>query len=239
MKDENTLIPIDETNIPDMIYTIRGRQVMIDSDLVGLYQVTTGNLNKAMKRNTARFPEQFCFQLTELEYQNLRFQNGTSSTNNAHGGRRYMPYIFTEWGIAMLSAALKSDIAVDVSIKIMDTFVRMRNFFISNKDMFSRLDRVELKQLETDKKLEEVFNYIASNTEVRQKLFFDGQIYDAFSFIIDLIGKAQSKLILIDNYIDLSTLNILCKKNKCVDVLIATAGRGSLTTRDIDKFNAQ
>ena len=171
MKDENTLIPIDETNIPDMIYTIRGRQVMIDSDLVGLYQVTTGNLNKAMKRNTARFPEQFCFQLTELEYQNLRFQNGTSSTNNAHGGRRYMPYIFTEWGIAMLSAALKSDIAVDVSIKIMDTFVRMRKFFISNKDMFSRLDRVELKQLETDKKFEEVFNYIASNTEVRQKTF--------------------------------------------------------------------
>ena len=174
MKDENTLIPIDETNIPDMIYTIRRRQAMIDSDLVGLYQVTTGNLNKAMKRNTARFPEQFCFQLTELEYQNLRFQNGASSTNNAHGGRRYMPYIFTEWGIAMLSAALKSDIAVDVSIKIMDTFVRMRNFFISNKDMFSRLDRVELKQLETDKKFEEVFNYIASNTEVRQKTFMIG-----------------------------------------------------------------
>ena len=147
---------------------------MIDSDLAGLYQVTTGNLNKAMKRNTARFPEQFCFQLTELEYQNLRFQNGASSTNNAHGGRRYMPYIFTEWGIAMLSAALKSDIAVDVSIKIMDTFVRMRNFFISNKDMFSRLDRVELKQLETDKKFEEVFNYIASNTEVRQKTFMIG-----------------------------------------------------------------
>lgn len=98
MKDENTLIPIDETNIPDMIYTIWGRHVMIDSDLAGLYQVTTGNLNKAMKRNTARFPEQFCFQLTELEYQNLRFQNGTSSTNNAHGGRRYMPYVFTEWG---------------------------------------------------------------------------------------------------------------------------------------------
>jgi len=239
MKDENTLIPIDETNIPDMIYTIRGQQVMIDSDLAGLYQVTTGNLNKAMKRNAARFPEQFCFQLTEVEYQNLRFQNGTSSTNNAHGGRRYMPYVFTEQGIAMLSAVLKSDIAVDVSIKIMDTFVRMRNFFISNKDMFSRLDRIELKQLETDKKLEEVFNYIASNTDVRQKIFFDGQIYDAFSFIIDLIGKAQSKLILIDNYIDVSTLNILCKKNKCVDVLIVTAGRGSLTTRDIDKFNAQ
>ena len=171
MKDKNTLIPIDETNIPDMIYTVQGRQVMIDSDLAGLYQVTTGNLNKAMKRNAARFPEQFCFQLTEMEYQNLRFQNGTSSTNNAHGRRRYMPYVFTEQGIARLSAVLKSDIAVDVSIKIMDTFVRMRNFFISNKDMFSRLDRVELKQPKTDKKPEEVFNYIASNTEVGQKTF--------------------------------------------------------------------
>ena len=144
---------------------------MIDSDLAGLYQVTTGNLNKAMKRNSARFPEQFCFQLTEMEYQNLRFQNGTSSTNKAHSGRRYMPYVFTEQGIAMLPAVLKSDIAVDVSIKIMDTFVRMRNFFISNKDMFSRLDRVELKQPKTDKKPEEVFNYIASNTEVGQKTF--------------------------------------------------------------------
>ena len=239
MKDKNTLIPIDETNIPDMIYTVQGRQVMIDSDLAGLYQVTTGNLNKAMKRNAARFPEQFCFQLTEMEYQNLRFQNGTSSTNNAHGRRRYMPYVFTEQGIARLSAVLKSDIAVDVSIKIMDTFVRMRNFFISNKDMFSRLDRVELKQLETDKKLEEVFNYIASNTEVKQKIFFDGQIYDAFSCITGLIEKAQSKLILIDNYVDLNTLNMLCKKNSGVDVLIVTAGKGSLTTKDINKFNAQ
>ena len=95
------------------------------------------------------------------------------------------------------------------------------------------------KQLETDKKLEEVFNYIASNTEVKQKIFFDGQIYDAFSFIADLVGKAQSKLILIDNYVDVNTLNILCKKNLGVDVLIATAGKGSLTTKDINKFNAQ
>ena len=239
MKDDNTLIPIDETNITDIIYTIRGKQVMLDSDLAILYQVKTGNLNKAMKRNVARFPERFCFQLTEVEYQNLRFQNGTSSEENTHGGRRYMPYAFTEQGIAMLSAVLKSDIAVDVSIKIMDTFVRMRNFFISNEDMFSRLDRVELKQLETDKKLEEVFNYIASNTEVKQKIFFDGHIYDAFSFIADLVGKAQVKLILIDNYVEVNTLNILCKKNSGVDVLIATAGKGSLTTKDINKFNAQ
>lgn len=139
----------------------------------------------------------------------------------------------------MLSAVLKSSIATKVSINIMRAFVEMRKFVVSNREMFARLDRVELKQLETDKKLEEVFNYIASNTEVKQKIFFDRQIYDAFSFIADLIGKAQSKLILIDNYVDLNTLNMLCKKNSGVDVLIATAGKGSLTTKDINKFNAQ
>ena len=239
MKDDNTLIPIEETSITNLIYTIRGKQVMLDSDLAILYQVETRVFNQAVKRNSNRFPERFRFQLTEEEYKNLRSQFVTSSGENTHGGRRYMPYVFTEQGIAMLSAVLKSDIAVDVSIKIMDTFVRMRNFFVSNKDMFARLDRVEWKQIETDKKLEEVFNYIARNTEVKQKIFFDGQIYDAFSFIADIIGKAQSKLILIDNYVDVNTLNILCKKNSGVDVLIVTSGKGNLTTKDMNKFNAQ
>ena len=239
MKDNNAIIPMEETSITNLIYTIRGKQVMLDSDLAILYRVETRVFNQAVKRNSNRFPERFFFQLTEEEYKNLRSQFVTSSEGNTHGGRRYMPYVFTEQGIAMLSAVLKSDIAVDVSIKIMDTFVGMRNFFISNKDMFSRLDRVELKLLETDKKLEEVFDHIASNTEIKQKIFFDGQIYDAFSFIAELIGKAQNKLTLIDNYVDVNTLNILCKKNIGVDILIATSGKGSLTTKDINKFNAQ
>ena len=239
MKDENTLIPIEETNITDMIYTIRGKQVMLDSNLASLYQVTTKRLNEQVSRNKNRFPAEFMFRLTKEEYENLRSQFATSSEDYAHGGRRYMPYAFTEQGIAMLSAVLKSDIAVEVSIRIMNSFVEMRKFLFSNQQLFSRLDRVELKQLETDKKLEEVLNYIASNTEIKQKIFFDGQIYDAFSFIAELIGKAQSKLILIDNYVDLNTLNMLCKKNSGVDVLIATAGKGSLTTKDINKFNAQ
>ena len=239
MKDENALILMDETNITNLIYTIRGKQVMLDSDLAGLYQVETRVFNQAVKRNSNRFPEQFRFQLTEEEYKNLRSQFVTSSEDNTHGGRRYMPYSFTEQGIAMLSAVLKSDIAVEISIRIMNSFVEMRKFLISNQQLFSRLDRVELKQLETDKKLEEVFSYIASNIEVKQKIFFDGQIYDAFSFIIDLIGKAQSKLILIDNYVDVNTLNMICKKNTGVDVLIATSGKGSLSTKDINKFNVQ
>ena len=239
MKDDNTLIPIDETNITDMIYTIRGKQVMLDSDLASLYQVTTKRLNEQVSRNKNRFPAEFMFRLTKEEYENLRSQFATSSEDHAHGGRRYMPYAFTEQGIAMLSAVLKSDIAVEVSIRIINSFVEMRKFLLSNQQLFSRLDRVELKQLETDKKLEEVFNYIASNTEVKQKIFFDGQIYDAFSFIANLVGKAQSKLIVIDNYVDVNTLNILCKKKSTVNVLIATAGKGSLTTKDINKFNAQ
>lgn len=224
MKDENTLIPIDEINITDIIYTIRGKQVMLDSDLAALYQVETKYLNRQRSRNADRFPEDFCFQLTKEEYEILRCQIVTSKNEEGSGGRRYMPYMFTEQGIAMLSSVLKSDVATKVSVNIMRAFVEMRKFVLSNREMLARLDRVELKQLETDKKLEEVFNYIASNTEVKQKIFFDGQIYDAFSFIVDLIGKAQSKLILIDNY---------------VDVLIATAGKGSLTTKDINKFNAQ
>ena len=225
MTEDKNLVIIDNKEIQNLIYTFRGKQVMIDSDLAELYKVTTGNLNKAMKRNLSRFPEHFCFQLTESEYENLRFQNGTSSSNNNYGGRRYMPYVFTEQGIAMLSAVLKSDIAVEVSLKIMDSFVEMRKFLISNQELFSRLDKVELRQIDfekkidsknadTDKKLEEVFDYIATTKEVKQKIFFNGQIYDAFSLMVELVEKAGTELILIDNYVDINTLNILSKKNK-------------------------
>lgn len=239
MTEDKNLVIAKNREIRSMIYTIRGKHVMVDSDLAELYKVTTGNLNKAMKRNLSRFPEYFCFKLTELEYENLRFQNGSSSSNNNYGGRRYMLYVFTEQGIAMLSAVLKSDVAVEVSIKIMNSFVEMRKFLLSNSEMFARLDRVEPKQLETDKKLEEVFNYIATNTEVKQNIFFDGQIYDAFSFIVGLLKKAKKEIILIDNYVDINTLNTLCKKSQGVVVTIMTAGKGSLSTKDIRKFNAQ
>ena len=150
-----------------------------------------------------------------------------------------MPYVFTEQGIAMLSAVLKSDVAVEVSIKIMNSFVEMRRFILSNKEMFARLDRVELKQLETDKKLEEVFDYIATTKEVKQKIFFNGQIYDAFSLMVELVEKAGTELILIDNYVDINTLNILSKKKDGVNVLIVTSGNGNLTEKDIAKFNSQ
>ena len=239
MSEDKNLVIVDNKEIQNMIYTIRGKQVMVDSDLATLYQVTTKRLNEQVRRNKNRFPSEFMFRLTAEEYEYLRSHFATSSEDNAHGGRRYMPYVFTEQGIAMLSAVLKSDIAVEVSVKIMNSFVEMRRFLISNQELFSRLDRIELKQLETDKKLEEVFNYLATNTEVKQNIFFDGQIYDAFSFIVGLVKKANKEIILIDNYVDVNTLNILCKKNKSVDVVIMTAGKGNLSTKDITKFNAQ
>ena len=239
MAEDKNIVVVQNRDIQNMIYNIRDKQVMIDSDLATLYQVETKYLNRQRSRNADRFPDDFCFQLTKEEYEFLRCQNVTSKKESGSGGRRYMPYVFTEQGIAMLSAVLKNDVATNVSVNIMRAFVEMRKIFLSNKEMFARLDRVELKQLETDQKLEEVFNYIATNTEVKQNIFFDGQIYDAFSFIVGLVGKAKKEIVLIDNYVDINTLNILCKKNKGVDIIIATAGKGKLSTKDINKFNAQ
>ena len=236
MADDKLPVIVENREIQSMIFTFRGKQVMVDRDLAELYQVQTKRLNEQVKRNIDRFPLEFCFQLDNNEKNELvancdRFETLKHSTSN--------PYAFTEQGIAMLSAVLRSDVAVQVSIKIMNAFVEMRRFLVSNVAIFERLDRVELKQIETDKKLEEVFNYIATSTEVKQHIFFDGQIYDAFSFIVDLIKKAQNKLTLIDNYVDTNTLNLLCKKNKGVSVLITGSGNGGLTSKDISKFNAQ
>ena len=236
MVEDKDLIMDRNKDIRNMIYTFRGKQVMVDRDLADLYQVQTKRLNEQVKRNLGRFPEEFCFRLSNEEKNELvancdRFEKLKHSTSN--------PYAFTEQGIAMLSVVLKSDVAVEVSVKIMNSFIEMRKFLLSNQELFSRLDRVELKQLETDRKLEEVFNYMANNTEVKQNIFFDGQIYDAFRFIVSIIQKANKELILIDNYVDVNTLNMLCKKNKGVDINILTAGKGGLSVKDITKFNAQ
>ena len=239
MAEDKNLVIVHNKEIQSMIYTFRGRQVMLDSDLAMLYQVETKYLNRQRNRNAERFPEDFCFQLSKEEYEILRCQNVTSKNENGSGGRRYLPYVFTEQGIAMLSSVLKSEVAAKASINIMRAFVEMRKFLISNNEMFARLDRVELKQLETDKKLEEVFDYIATTKEVKQKIFFNGQIYDAFSLMVEIVEKAEKELILIDNYVDVNTLNILSKKKDGVNVLIVTSGNGNLTEKDIAKFNSQ
>ena len=227
-------------DIKSLIYVIRGQQVMLDSDLAMLYQVETKVFNQAVSRNIERFPENFRFQLTKEEFDALRSQIATS---NGRGGRRYRPYMFTEQGIAMLSGALRSDVAVQVSIRIMNTFVEMRRFIANNALLFEKVSDIELKQLEyqksTDEKFDKVFQYIEDHAESEQKIFFDGQIYDAFSLITSIIQKAQKEIILIDGYVDVDTLNILAKKNDGVDVKIYTYANAQLTNRDAANFNAQ
>ena len=235
---------ITETTIKNLIYVIRGQQVMLDKDLAFLYQVETGALNRAVKRNIKRFPESFCFQLSEEEYENLRCQFGISSLEiNGYGGRRYLPYVFTEQGIAMLSAVLRSDVAIQVSIEIINTFVEMRRIMANSSLMLNRINEIEVKQLvyqkDADDKFDKIFTYISEHEEVSQKIFFEGQIYDAFSLLTELIAKAKTEIILIDNYVDVGTLNILAKKQKNVKAQIYTVKRTKLSPTDINNFNQQ
>ncbi len=246
---DNINIPVivdsTEEKIENLIHYVRGQQVMIDSDLALLYNVETKRLNESVKRNAKRFPESFCFQLSEDEYADLRSQIATSNTENtsSKGGRRYLPYVFTEQGIAMLSAVLRSDEAIQVSINIMNAFVKMRRFMAENALMFDKLNSLELKQLEYQKesneKFDQIFAYISEHEEVGQKIFFEGQIYDAFSLLVSLVGKAEKSIVLIDNYVDVGTLNILAKKKDGVGVTIYTVRRTRLASQDIANFNSQ
>lgn len=236
-------------NIKSLIYTIRGKQVMLDSDVSMLYHYETKKINQTVKRNIERFPEKFCFQLTEDEMKNLRSQIVTSSLKKEnYGGRRYLPYAFTEQGIAMLSGLLKNEIAVQVSIYIMDAFVEMRKLIARNGQIFERLTSIEYRMLEQnkmltehEKKFEKVFDELQKEktTEFKQSIFFDGQIYDAYSLIIDIIKRAKQKILIIDNYIDDSILKMLSKKNKDVEVVILTSQNCNLNKLDINKFNKQ
>ncbi len=243
-KAEVSTIETLQTDIHKLIYVIRGQQVMLDSDLAMLYQVETKYLNRAMKRNQDRFPEDFCFQLTKSEAENLRCQIGTSNSGDVQsGGRRYLPYVFTEQGISMLASVLRSDVATQVSIGIMRAFVKMRHFLANNAVLFERISAVELRQLQyqqqTDAKLERIFEYIDEHQEVAQKVFFDGQIYDAFSLLTSLIQKANKEILLIDGYVDIDTLNLLSKKKANVAVTIYTHPKTSPTKTDVRNFNAQ
>ena len=245
---EGNLTPTySEQSVPDirnMIYTVRNQQVMLDNDLAKLYQVETKRLNEAVKRNIARFPEEFRFQLNEEETEFLRSQIATLNENDGRGKhRKYLPYVFTEQGIAMLSAVLRSDTAIQTSIVIMKSFVEMRHFMADNSILFERISAIELKQLtyqkQTDKKLEQVFEFISEHEESNQKVFFDGQIYDAFSLLVSLIQKAEKEITLIDGYLDIGTLNLLAKKNTGVSVTVYTHQNTKLTDIDLINFNSQ
>lgn len=182
----------ESENIKNLIYTIRGKQVMLDSDVAMLYNCETRIINQAVKRNIERFPERFCFQLTKNEFKNLRSQivilNKNIDTKDTT--RKYLPYVFTEQGIAMLSGLLRNEIAVKVSISIMDAFIQMRKFITNNGQVFQDISNIKSKLLEHDKKFDEVFNELQRNSknEFKQKIFFNGQIYDAYSLIVDIIS---------------------------------------------------
>ena len=229
---------IEEIKIENLIYQIRGRQVMLDSDVAMLFGYETKYLNRQVSRNKERFPENYCFKLTKEEYKNLRCQNVTSSLEDNYGGRRYLPYVFTEYGITMLAGILKSEIAVKASLKIVDTFINMRNFIRENKDIFKRLITVEYKMLEYDENFEKIFNALEPKKLENQKIFFNGEIYDSYSLIIDLIKEANGRIIIIDNYIDKSILDMLIYKNENVKVELITSSH-YLTKTDISKFNKQ
>ena len=222
--------------IRSRIYTLRGVQVMLDSDLAELYNVETKALNQAVKRNRERFPEKFMFQVSKDDLENLKSQIATSSW----GGRRTLPYAFTEQGVAMLSGVLKSDTAVKISIQIMSAFVAMRRFIASNANIFYRLDAVEKKQVEQDKKFEQIFDAIQSRDIKPEKgIFFDGQIFDAYKFVSDLVRSADKSLVLIDNYVDDTVLALFSKRKKNVQATIFTKEISRQLSLDLAKYNAQ
>ena len=234
MDNDTEVISLEADDIKRRIFMIRGRQVMLDKDLAELYGYEVKNLNRQVKRNIRRFPKDFMFQLTQNEMDILRCQNVTTSVKS-----RTLPYAFTEQGIYMLATVLRGELAETQSIFIMRAFREMRHFVSNNAALFDRISKVELKQLETDKKFDQLFEYIGEHTETNQKLFFDGQIYDAFSLLIELIQKADQEIILIDGYVDVSTLNVLAKKKSGVAVTIYTFKKTKLTVQDVAVFNAQ
>lgn len=242
IESQAAIAPAVEENIRDLIYVIRGQQVMLDSDLAALYGVETKNLNRAASRNADRFPVDFRFKLTKDEDESLRFQSGTSNVAEGRGGRRYSPYVYTEQGVAMLSSVLHTEVAVLASVRIMRAFVEMRRFIASNALMFEQIRAVELRQLEyqksTDERFERIFDCMESREAPAQKIFFEGQVYDAFELLVSLVRKAERVIDLVDGYVDVRTLNILAKKREGVAVTVHTSGKG-LTQEDVIAFNAQ
>ncbi|MCF7792184.1 MAG: ORF6N domain-containing protein [Victivallales bacterium] len=233
MKGKEILSP---KNIESRIYTVKGMQVMLDEDLALLYGVETKRINEQVKRNIERFPDNFCFRLSSEEISNLKSQNATSSW----GGRRTLPNAFTEQGVAMLSTVIKSDTAVKVSIQIMNAFVAMRRFLSTNAQVFQRLDSLEIKQVETDKKLNQVLDVIESrDIQPKQGIFFDGQVFDAYVFVNDLIKTAKKSIVLIDNYVDESVLVLFSVREKDIPLNILTKNVNKKLELDVKKHNDQ
>ena len=227
----NEIVLKKEENIENLIYEIRGKQVMLDSDLAKLYQVETKRINEAVSRNKEKFPERFYFRITEKEYDSLKSQIATSK-----GGSRKGHSVFTEQGVAMLATILKSKIATQVSIAIMDAFVAMRKYISSN---FIEQKYINNMVLEHDSKIK-LLQHSFDKLEEKQKIndiYFDGQIYDAYSKIFDIFKHAKKELIIIDSYADNTILDIIKRLN--IKATIITRKNNLLTVQDIEKYNEQ
>ena len=224
--------------IEHKIYTIRGVQVMLDSDLADLYHTETKFINRAVKRNSNRFPSDFAFQLTLEEWDSLRCQFGTLKKVGRGQHRKFIPIVFTEQGVAMLSAVLSSDIAIEVSVHIMQAFVAMRKTLGRLHCLIQRLDSLEIKQLNTDAALEKVFQALESDFVPKQGIFFEGQLFDAYVFVSQLIKQATTRIVLIDHYVDENTLMLLSKRRKNVQCIIYAKANPHLK-KDLEKHNRQ
>ena len=224
--------------LENRILIIRGKQVMLDRDLAELFKVEVKVLNQGVKRNMERFPTSFRFQLEKDEYENLRSQIVTSSLE--HGGRRYLPFVYTEQGVAMLSAILRSEVSIKISIEIMEAFVQMRKIISENNFIDQRLNKLERTQINSEMKFEEIFKALEKKEIQPEKgIFFEGEIFDAYVFISNLIRKAEKSIILIDNYIDDSVLTLFSKRKKGVHIQLYTKDIPKQLQLDIAKFNEQ
>lgn len=233
----SNIVTKENINIENLIYEVRGKEVMLDSDLAKLYECSNGtkSINLAVKRHINRFPERFMFQLTKEEYNNLKFQTETSSWND-YGGVRKLPYVFTEQGVAMLSSVLKTKVAEEVSIKIMDAFVLMRKYISTNLIEQKYINSIVLEDHKKIKTLENSFKKLEEKKKVNE-IYFNGQIYDAYSKIKDILKNASKKIIIIDNYADKEVLDIIKTIDK--EIIIITKPNSLITKQDIIKYNKQ
>lgn len=228
---------VKQQHIESKIVMLRDVQVILDKDLASFYEVKPIRLREQVKRNPNRFPPDFVFQLTENEVDSLVSQNAIPSKQSLGG---HLPYVFTEQGVAAVAGVLKSEKAAEVSITIARAFVAMRKFLFQNASVFQRLDRIELKQIQTDEKFERIFKALESGQATPDMgIFFDGQVFDAYTFAVNLIKSATQSIVLIDNYIDESVLTLLSKRNIGVSASIYTKEINKALQLDVKKHNAQ
>ena len=227
--------------IESKIVCIRDVNVMLDSDLAIIYQTQTKYINRAVQRNPNRFPESFAFQLTTDEFNTVRFQLGTLDKQLGRGQhRKYAPWVFTEQGVAMLSAVLNTETAIKTSVQIIEAFVALRKWAVHHAALFQRLNQVELKQARADERIDQVLSAMNTRENLpKQGVFFEGQIFDAYTFVADLIKRAKTEIILIDNYLDETVLTLMTKRKPGVSVLLFTRSISQLIQLDIEKHNGQ